>query len=176
MKKIIFLFIGIIFITGCGTPSRKPEGPILKPSVMLTDADFRETWFATIATVKKFPLKAVDKNSGLIETDWINYHSDLYTDTFGGDTVPEEGRFRLRIHVVEKFDAPKTRISITKYDQLSGFLPNTYMDVASNGVTEATLQYRIKRQIEMNRRLQSKGMRPLPIRVPELEGLPSTTD
>lgn len=176
MNKITLLFIGTIFVISCATPSRKPEGPILKPSITFINADFRETWFATLATVKKFPLKAVDKNSGLIETDWVSYHSDLYTDTFGGDTVPQEGRFRLRIHVVEKFNAPKTRVSITKYDQLAGFLPNTYMDVASSGVTEATLQYRIERQLEINRRLRSKGMRPLPIKTPELEGLSPTTD
>lgn len=174
MKYYLFLFLSILIISGCGSPSKKPQGPILKPSVEFMDADFRETWFATLATIKNFPIKTVDKNSGLIETDWINYHSDLYTDTFGGDSVPEEGRFRLRIHVVEKFDAPKTRVSITKYEQLAGFLPNTYMDVASSGNTEATIQYRINRQIDINRRLQSKGMRPLPIKVPELEGVAPT--
>lgn len=170
-KPIILHILLMLSFLSCSSTPRKPQGSILKPYVQFQDADFRETWFATLAAVKNFPIKIVDKNSGIIETDWVDYASDLYSETFGGDVVPQEGRFRIRIHVVEKFDAPKTRVSITKYDQIAGFLPGTFSDIPSNGTTENIMQYRIKRQIEMNRRLKSRGLKPLPIKTPQLEGV-----
>ena len=172
LPAIATKLILLSFLTSCAaTPPKPPQGPIYQPIVKIHEANYRETWFSTLSAVKKLPLSRVDKNSGVIDSDWISTFDPDYFSTFGGDPLPQEVRFKLHIHLAELYAAPETRVSITKEEQVPGYLPDTYTTVTSSGTSEAVIHYRIDRQIDLNRKLLAAGLQPIPIKVPAIEGL-----
>ena len=63
---------GSFVLTGCATTQPQPTGPIHKEFIL--DAAFDKVWPAVLerATDRSWPIKTIDKASGIIATDFVS--------------------------------------------------------------------------------------------------------
>ena len=86
MKKIIpFLFI-IFLCIGCSINNRITEKPpeTFYPTKRIINADFDTVWNKTLQSIARYPLTIIEKNSGIINTDWCGYKDSVTVSIWRG--------------------------------------------------------------------------------------------
>ena len=124
MKNFLTLLLlcSCLFLIGCGSAKllEKPQ-PIL-PTDRNYSARFDDIWNATLKAISYFPLTVIEKNSGIINTDWIEYVDTVKVNVWRGltgggqvdDAMPVEVMHRLNVLVSQK-DSAVTNVKIIRY-------------------------------------------------------------
>lgn len=74
-----------------------------RPVEATYDAGTREVWEATLATFSDlYPIDTVEKDQGLLATEWVVGSSDYIFNVYAGTRIPEKIRFRMIVEVFEK--------------------------------------------------------------------------
>jgi len=82
MKMIIFL-IGIVatitFATGCATGPQLITNDAYNYKISrVFNSDFESTWSTIIKVMEAYPITTIEKDSGILLTDWVQGSSPLY--------------------------------------------------------------------------------------------------
>ncbi len=108
-KTIAFPFL-FLFLGGCATFSGAP--PTVKAS-----CSYEQAWSVSLASVDEFELRQIDKEKGVIATEWIALTSKRKAGVLKRDANQERARFFLNleknpqaieisVHQVREFFSP----------------------------------------------------------------------
>lgn len=162
MKKLtvisILLFIGCAGVKSLEKPIEK------KPTEMVYGFEFDKVWNATLQSISEYPLTIIEKNSGIINTDWlgktVKKKVSIWRGLVGGGQVEDEMPFdiqeRLNI-LVTKIHGDKVKVKIIRYVKARPYRATiggagnwepdpskTYEQVPSDTQTEYNLLIKIK--------------------------------
>ena len=94
----------------------------IKPTYHLFEQDYDTVWKATLKTIAEFPLTIIEKQSGILNTDWIQYVDSVPVIANRGfpvgqkkENMPREVRHRLNILVSQERSG--TKVNIIRYVQ-----------------------------------------------------------
>lgn len=122
--KIPKYFLLFVLLSGCLTTSNQlleTREPIY-PTNRDYSADFNTVWDATIKAVSDLPITVIEKDSGIIQTDWTQYLDSTKVSVYRGllyggqteDSMPVEVMHRFNILVSQK-SQDLTNVKITRY-------------------------------------------------------------
>ncbi|MEC4674128.1 MAG: hypothetical protein VST68_08050, partial [Nitrospirota bacterium] len=105
MDKTAFLLLIMLSITwGCAT--------LLGASpTITTSCSFEETWSLALASVNEFELRGLDKNQGVIETEWLAFASQRKAGLLQRDANQERARFFINL----KSTQGATQVSVRQF-------------------------------------------------------------
>lgn len=155
MKVFVVTILAIlVFIVGCVT---HPTRVVIEDSEEF-NAPFDKVWDALVATISELslPIKAVEKDSGILATESVTFADGYSTDrelkqvaTYPtGFLTRERAAYRLSIYA-EKLDQNITRVRITSNIQVlcKSMGEYTWYSCHSNGTIERNLFSSIKQKI-----------------------------
>lgn len=152
MRKLLWLFVAVIMISGCTTVPQNSSNPI-KNSATVSQS-FDNVWGAAIATVseKGFPIITSDKNSGLISTQSVPLQGGFNIPSriqrvafFPYHVVPfSDARYSLNIVILKQLDGT-TKIVITP--TIEGYNNENWIVFQSNGTLEANIIQEVKNKL-----------------------------
>ncbi len=159
LARLVFSLTLLTMASGmsaCSSALIEPERIEIKdpgPKSKVVKGEFLDVWKATLITLGKYPLKAYDEETGVIETDfvkgkeaWVAPHKKQY--------VPGGYRYRLQVRVFKgRKGSGLTKVVIRKYqeDQKDFFSKPTKIE--TDGLEELTLLYRIEREVALEKAL-----------------------
>lgn len=118
VKKFLFLLVICFYLFGCGS---LPE-PRIITNIFTIEADFDSIWTAIIETFSdlQLPIQNIEKASGLITTDWIDFTGETgktYAD-YGKLALLEtastlEGKFNVFVKEMIKENSYEIRVNCT---------------------------------------------------------------
>ena len=128
MKKVIVILF--ILLIGCSPYIRQIYEPVLEHPIQKNyNYSFEKVWPVVLQRIAEYPLTIIEKESGIINTDWIGVGQDtvlceLDYGFWGGGRVdkpmPVESRQRLNILVLKKSNMATT-VKIIRYWQIRPF-------------------------------------------------------
>lgn len=134
MKKIIIILIVVLLFVGCSMSNKLLEKPPEKayPTKRVLNADFDTVWNKTLQAIARYPLTIIEKNSGIINTDWCGYTDSVSVSVwrgvlFGGqveDEMPVEVQERLNI-LITRVSETGTEIEIIRYVKIRPYVQTT---------------------------------------------------
>jgi len=112
--------------------------------------DFDVAWSSSLAALKSVRLEVANKDSGVMQTQWVENTADRnFVDSFGSADSYLKAEYRLKLQVARGFYNGKPSVTVTalrdqrvERDVLEG-----WKFVETDGVEENTLLYRIGRLI-----------------------------
>jgi len=149
MKKSLLAFVGLVCLSGCATMQQQASGSATPLSIdYMVSAPFDQVWGKLVerATDRSWPLKTIDKASGIIVTDFsslgdgisgwqalkqLAYEPSMFLATWAGGA-----RMKLSVFV-SKIAENQTRVKLNAH--FEGFENNvTHQWVVwqSNGLDE----------------------------------------
>lgn len=119
-------------------------------------ASYDEVWNATVEAMDLHPVELVEKERGLIVTEWQLSTSDYVYDQYGATKIPAKIKYRMRLHV--KAREGRTVVTIISHEQVekdmisanlvfTGAVYN-WIDVPSSTCKEREILEMIRRSIE----------------------------
>jgi hypothetical protein len=147
MKKNLLLFSSLILMAGCATMqqggiSQAPSAP----TDYIIEAPFDQVWTALMkrATDRSWPIKTIDKGSGVLGTDFTTIgRAGLMGATGVSDNpfwIVEDGRQTVSVFVL-KLDEKRTRIKPTMHYEawVNSMGGRQWTSVASKGLNETEI-------------------------------------
>ncbi len=89
-KTVFFLLTMFSLIWGCATLGGA------SPTVT-TSCSYEDTWSLALASVNEFELRGLDKEKGVIETDWLAFPSKRKAGVMQRDANQERARFFINL-------------------------------------------------------------------------------
>jgi hypothetical protein len=107
--------IGLLLLCTACVPPVFPEDtlPIYeeRPVFGNFNADYQSVWESTLQVMSdRYPLARVEKEKGLIQTEWVTGVSDYVFNTFAGTKIPEKVRFRIAVEVRNRGSRVEVRL------------------------------------------------------------------
>jgi len=134
MKKIIAILIFVFLCVGCSMSNKLLEKPPEKPypTKRVLNADFDTVWNKTLQAIARYPLTIIEKNSGIINTDWCGYTDSVSVSVwrgvlFGGqveEEMPVEVQERLNI-LITRVSETGTGIEVIRYVKIRPYVQTT---------------------------------------------------
>ena len=148
----LFLFI---FIGGCGLLQHK-ENQQQMTGGRTFYADVESVWRAAQLTLKHYPLNISDLDSGILETDFIKGAKVWVAPHKGAVTPPNGLRYKLRIifSQVDVGGRVGTKVHIEKKVTLQRDFFSPLEPVASDGLEEEVILYRMGRELQIDKILE----------------------
>lgn len=145
-------------LVGCSSALIEPERIEIKdpgPKSKVIKGEFLDVWKATLITLGKYPLKAYDEETGVIETDfikgkeaWIAPHKKQY--------VPGGYRYRLQVRVFKgRKGSGLTKVVIRKHQEDQKDFFSNPKKIETDGLEELALLYRIEREVALEKALSN---------------------
>lgn len=146
----------ITFNTGC-TVFHQPGSDATPIYSKIFRTDYNTAWQATLEALKSFDRTVVNRESGIIQTVWIdNTAQKNLMESVGGTDVYLKAKYRLNVSI-----APGTyrglssvKISIQKEQVIQRDILEGWMNVKTDSIEENTMLYRIGRVIYVKHRLK----------------------
>jgi len=115
-KIIIFIIITYIFFVfgSCAGPMRALENPVeKKPTSRVFQGNYDKIWNCTLQSISEYPLTIIEKESGIINTDWLGSLAtkkvSVWRGIIGGgqveDEMPIDVQCRLNVLVSKVADS-----------------------------------------------------------------------
>lgn len=120
-------------------------------------ADYNQTWQAVISVVKKFNIAQQNQEAGYIKTRWEDNTLELnFSDSFGSSDAVKSARFKLVINVVKGYRNSRevTKVTVYKRQLVEQDFLQGWKEVATDGIMEKTLLYRIGRIVDNDNKLR----------------------
>lgn len=77
------------------------------------NADFQSVWDASLQVMSdRYPVSRVDRERGVISTEWVHGTSDYIHNTFAGTKIPEKIRFRVLMEIRNRSGRVEVRLVI----------------------------------------------------------------
>jgi len=127
--KTFAILTPLFYLLGCAPPRYLETNNQTFPTERNFNANFDKVWVNTLKSVSYFPLTIIEKNSGIINTDWITYVEtkkiSVWRGLIGGgqveDDMPAEISHRINILVTEK-DSVTINVKIIRYVKVRNYL------------------------------------------------------
>lgn len=147
MKAIAILLLVAVSLVGCATT--QPDAPRQTlPASQTFDSSKDAVWTALVAEVgQRFPVKAVEKESGLLTTDFVSMPAG-FNNRNAGQWIHPPGGFlatwdglRMRMSVLVTEPAPgKTNVAIrTHYESFENNVSKSWVVSETNGGLEHSI-------------------------------------
>ena len=89
-KHVVLSLFLIVSTVGCAMVSGAPH-------TVKAGCSYDQAWSVALASVDEFALTEVDKDDGVIETDWMAFTSKRKSGVFSRDVNEERARFYLNL-------------------------------------------------------------------------------
>ncbi len=158
-KNISFslLFLALL-ISGCST-QQTSRNSSTGPQQEIIKAPFDHAWRAIQIAMANYPITINDPDTGVLETDfirgekvWISPASTLTKQQIAGSY-----RYKLIVRAIKaRSEQPESNIKITisKQAEMQKDFFSSYERSMSDGLEEAAIGYRIKRELQIHKNLQ----------------------
>lgn len=144
--------------------SAPPPRPLDYPFKKYFDRDFDTVWAATVEVLDYYQIVRIDRDAGLVETDWAEarYNKALYDLPPDNKEIMEAVKYRLKVKV-SKFrnkttGAPVANVQIVKELMEGRNFIFEYQRVPTDTIEEQVLLYRIGRRVDVMMRLKRKSL------------------
>lgn len=124
----------------------------------IIDADYNQCWQAVIQAMRKYDLEGQNQEGGIIKTRWIDNTNALnFSDSFGSSDAVKSAKYKLTINVVKSSRGSQevSKVSILKRQLVEQDFLQGWKEIPSDGIVEKTLLYRIKRIVDIDKRLRA---------------------
>lgn len=115
MKKMLVFILCLAFTVGCVVAPIKPTEPILSSYIFSSPYDEVWTAIVNVMSSEEYPIMLIEKDSGLIGTDWVRTSSSRpkYGTKLTGDWAFGYGgeKIKISIHVQQKTGGVEVRIT-----------------------------------------------------------------
>lgn len=157
MKFILLITMGLM-ISGCASYEKfRQITEELEIPTKVYKADYNQTWQAVIQVMRKFDIAQQNQEAGFIKTRWMDNTLEVnFTDSFGSADAVKAAKFKLVINVVKGFRGGRevAKVTIYKRQLMEQDFLQGWKEVATDGITEKTLLYRIERLIATDNKLK----------------------
>lgn len=145
---VAFVYLGVV---GCATTSTEIQPKSEVPYQRVFNGTFDEVWRATAVSMSRYPLSINNMNLGNIETEEIK-GSEMWHPPYLDRPLSSGLRYRLLIRVIKGKQAkkPAIRVTVIKDIKLYRDFFSEPEPVQSDGIEEATILYRIQRELEID--------------------------
>lgn len=121
-------------------------------------ANYHEAWLAVIQVVKRYDLATQNQEAGIIKSRWIDNTLEMnFVDSFSSSDSVKAAKFKLIINIVKGFRGSRevSKITILKRQLVEQDFLQGWKEVASDGILEKSILYRIERVIKIDKKLKS---------------------
>ena len=145
-----------LVLCGCTEPRVKPATANGAPVSQVFQEEYDKVWIATQRALIAYPIRVNDTESGILETDLVKGDT-IWTPPNATRRLPGSLKYRIVVNLVrgkQKNEETKAvRVTILKRieHQKDFFAP--LERVQSDGYEEASIMYRIGRELEVDRML-----------------------
>ena len=153
------LFISmVLMVSGCASYEKfRQITEELEIPTKVYKADYNQTWQAVIQVMRKFDIAQQNQEAGFIKTRWMDNTLEVnFTDSFGSADAVKAAKFKLVVNVVKGFRGGRevSKVTIYKRQLMEQDFLQGWKEVATDGITEKTLLYRIERLIATDNKLK----------------------
>ena len=155
--KYLFFFLNLIILSSCVGADLKPDGKTPGVAVQrIFYGDPNDINLAVRAAMKKYAVKEDNLDLGSFETENIRGDKMFKTPTEEPTPVSSGLRYHILIHTIKgKVDGRiATRIVLKKIVEKSRDFLSEAEPLASDGVEENVIFYRIQRELTLDRALK----------------------
>jgi len=161
MKNIITPILFAVLLAGCATQSTAPRQALthaehLRRTSRTYDAPKSAVWPLVVSEVDRMgPVRAVEKDSGLLTTDFVSMQAGYNYSEIGGLVIPPGSflaiwaglRMKLSVLVTEP-ETGKTQVTIrTHYEAFDRNVSKSWIVCQSTGALELVILTRISQQL-----------------------------
>lgn len=152
MKNNILSLLLIFGLTSCASYEkfRQITEELEIPS-QVYKADYNQAWQAVIQIMKKFDIAQQNQEAGVIKTRWMDNTLQVnFTDSFASSEAVKAAEFQLVINVAEGYSYGQkvTKVTIYKRQRIENDFLQGWREVATDGIQEQTILYRLGKIIE----------------------------
>jgi hypothetical protein len=161
-SKCLSPLLSVLFVQAC-VSSAPPPRPLDLPFDRRYAASFDTVWSATSQVLDIYAVVRIDRDAGLIETDWTEarFNKALYDHPEFKD-IMESVKYRLKVKLSKGFIAqtgkPATRVQIVKELSEGRNFISEYDRVPTDQIEEKILLYRIDQRIKIAEMLRRKSV------------------
>ncbi len=142
MNRLLFSgFVVLFFVSGCASWFSTPR--------VMTTCSTEDTWKVALASLQEFELRKIDKDDGVIETDWINVHNPktVSAGAFRRAINQERARFILNISP-DKNGSQITVRQIREFFSPQGVQSRSWRQIPGHEEQERQLARRINSRLK----------------------------
>jgi hypothetical protein len=153
MLTRLVLAIAILSISGCALfEERKGPTTFVGPREQVFYATYDEVWRAANLVLQPYPLRVSNMDQGLLESDAIHGYKS-WTPPFAPESASSGLNYKLTLKLLRgKFNGKAaTKVSILKDATVQHDFFSDPKPVASDGLEEKSLLYRIGREVTIER-------------------------
>jgi hypothetical protein len=151
MARILLILFILFLQWGCANDTVSPDSDIKDPESHIFYGEYDNVWRSIQLAVRKYPVHLNNIESGLLETDYIK-NDKIFAD-------PNESRnkiglrYRIAIRAVKGKMGNRSVVKVicTKTPEVQRDFFTGYQPLASDGLEEDLILYRIGRYLEMDR-------------------------
>ena len=160
-RKSRALVAGAFVLGGC-VSSAPPKRPLDLPFQKVIPSTYETVWAATTQVLDIYSVVRIDRDAGLIETDWSDFRFNraLYENPDAPDYL-ESVRYRLKLRlskgIVAQTGSPAVRVQVTKeLAEHKNFLTD-WQRIPTDQVEEKVILYRIGQRVRVAESLKRKS-------------------
>ncbi len=140
MYKLVLTTLSFtLLLTGCASWSSAPR--------VATNCSPETTWSITLASLQEFELRRIDKESRVIETDWIAVRPSRLSGLMDRDINEERARFVLTIQPEQGRSSVSVK-QIREFWSPQGVQSRSWRQIPPNEQQERQLAARIQKQLK----------------------------
>jgi hypothetical protein len=154
--------VALMFSLGACVSSKPPPRPLDLPFSKVYQATFDTVWAATTQILDIYSVVRIDREAGLIETDWSEYrHNRSLYDRPNQPDYLENVKYRLKIRLskgmVAQTGEPAVRVQVVKElaENKNFFLD--WQRIPTDQYEEKVLLYRIGQRIKIAEALKRQS-------------------
>jgi len=165
MRNFLNFIPIFLIIAGCSSSSQYKTtelfGQSLTPATQQYTiyAGYDEVWAACQKEMSRFPLEISNKASGVIITkNMKEFYSELLSSSL--DIKKQSiSKYDLKVTPLEFGANPKTKVEVTRFINKVGDFGEVLGPMMSSGVQEKVILYRVKRLIDLERKINFERTR-----------------
>jgi len=160
-KKVAASLLIWILFAGC-VSSTPPPRPLDLPFTQVYPSTFETVWAASAQVLDVYSITRIDRDAGLLETDWSEFrHNRALYDLPGQNDILESVRYRMVVKlskgIVAQTGDPAVRVQVLKeLSENKNFIAD-WERIPTDEVEEKVLLYRIGQKIRIAEALKRKS-------------------
>jgi hypothetical protein len=160
--KILLSLFALGFGPWACVSSAPPPRPLDLPFSQVYPATFETVWAASAQVLDVYSITRIDRDAGLLETDWSEFrHNRALYDLPGQNDVLESVRYRIVVKlskgIVAQTGDPAVRVQVLKELSENKNFVSDWERVPSDEIEEKVLLYRIGQRIRIAEALRRKS-------------------
>ena len=161
--RILGASFALVFQMGC-VSNMAPARPLDLPFTQVFEANFETVWSATTQVLDIYSIIRIDRDGGLIETDWSEFRNNrsLY-EVPDSPQFLESVKYRLKLRLskgmVAQSGEPAVRVQVLKEMSENRNFVMDWERIPTDQVEEKVILYRIGQRVKIINQIkrQSRG-------------------